>query len=1440
MNGVNVPSNDEIRAFLRDLLESAGPDDLLSMLKREPAWLNPERISALDDFLSKVDPAKEFISTRHRLGTLRRIARVAAGASRIDSFAELARLASQDPFAVWAGLRSTLEAISQPDSDQPYTRFLDLHNEWNERLRQINDIEIFNAGITAMENKGEPTGLSGMRYYDLARFAVIHAPLAVEESTLLVLAAYANLHIESGEDEAARRLIPVCERLEITAYNAMLLSSAKDDEKVHYRELTSSFAGLWYVIGVPFERYMALIAAIKAGKADFESSVVDARKIALATLDSHNQSRPAESYILPSSRHFYLTTSIASFAVLTATELQSAEQLDVSLRLFQSLLGGAWWASLSPSEKGSTVYRYCQMLMSNLVDLDRQQERLERARALLTTSINALPPHAHPGLERDLRLTRARVCAELGRWTVTHFSDAVDEFWKALDVPWGRFDREARGLGLCDLASALSRDVRRINERLDDDVVDTVYRRALTYLPEKPYRRGRITALVNYAIYLNEKSLGNDSHNQEFALKLIDEALTICSSIEEALNESGMRGKIGSFSIAEPHVHTIHASTWQTRGNIIRARSFGRDSSADTSIRGQLDHRLPSGLSPRIFAAMVSYHEGLKALGGVGNDSIRGLLHLNLGYSLMEEELTPERVSLALRYFEGAIEFLKDYPSDLVRARVAQCEILLATADTLDTDSLVRHSRVLAECANVFDSLQEWELGSHALVLCAQSLIKTDKVAHIAAASEILARSVDYAQKAGLADLVVRSLQEEARGRICWYQKSGQDTQQLRLAADALESVVHIITTLLDRSVNALTISLTLQGIRASAAADLVWILVKLDDGEYSARLQRARFFAASHDTANYRISARRGTRLGESRRQAFREEDLLWQRGGDIQVETNLASEVERLEDALTSVGRALELEAILDPILDPSTGSVQSGAEHEVDPEGTLRVQFVVSRWGGVAFVMVKGSQPLRVALDLDLETLSEWLHGNHDEPGWLASYNQRKLGSKWRSKCEALVNNLSAWVWEPIFRSSIDLRGAMLLVAPGQLNGFPLHACSYGGLLIVEAVTEFAYIPSLYAKIRPGPTTFQDCLCVLSDPVVPAETELPGAADEIRRITELLLAHKRNVRVFAHSWGRTGLSAFSTVGRNTLDDVVHGAPEGDVVASELCVADLFVYAGHGHGMGDFGGYLALVDGSSKPSKFSLFKALANAPLVRRTGILLSACETAWEMSGPSPGMSSIVSTFLRLGASFVVGSLWIIGDAKAAQFSIRFVEELLNGASPGRAFLVSLRELVRLGAHISHWGSYCFWLGYDAGGNVVSKPTLPGHRSHTNRNQASQTLALHYHGFTIVVNPDLVDGDWCCIVKRGTYFNSAEFAAASGSDEYMGSFVSNAEESITEAKRYIEDQESRSRTNKAPSGIASVKGTRILSGTRRIGRNERCPCGSGKKFKRCCGLP
>jgi len=41
-----------------------------------------------------------------------------------------------------------------------------------------------------------------------------------------------------------------------------------------------------------------------------------------------------------------------------------------------------------------------------------------------------------------------------------------------------------------------------------------------------------------------------------------------------------------------------------------------------------------------------------------------------------------------------------------------------------------------------------------------------------------------------------------------------------------------------------------------------------------------------------------------------------------------------------------------------------------------------------------------------------------------------------------------------------------------------------------------------------------------------------------------------------------------------------------------------------------------------------------------------------------------------------------------------------------------------------------------------------------------------------------------------------------------------------------------------NEPASSPAPVKQVPIKRDGRKIGRNEPCPCGSGKKYKRCCG--
>jgi preprotein translocase subunit SecA len=56
---------------------------------------------------------------------------------------------------------------------------------------------------------------------------------------------------------------------------------------------------------------------------------------------------------------------------------------------------------------------------------------------------------------------------------------------------------------------------------------------------------------------------------------------------------------------------------------------------------------------------------------------------------------------------------------------------------------------------------------------------------------------------------------------------------------------------------------------------------------------------------------------------------------------------------------------------------------------------------------------------------------------------------------------------------------------------------------------------------------------------------------------------------------------------------------------------------------------------------------------------------------------------------------------------------------------------------------------------------------------------------------------------------------------------------------ARRTQESQESTRRTLRMNRGEESSKPLTIRRATKKVGRNDPCPCGSGKKFKKCCGL-
>jgi len=42
-----------------------------------------------------------------------------------------------------------------------------------------------------------------------------------------------------------------------------------------------------------------------------------------------------------------------------------------------------------------------------------------------------------------------------------------------------------------------------------------------------------------------------------------------------------------------------------------------------------------------------------------------------------------------------------------------------------------------------------------------------------------------------------------------------------------------------------------------------------------------------------------------------------------------------------------------------------------------------------------------------------------------------------------------------------------------------------------------------------------------------------------------------------------------------------------------------------------------------------------------------------------------------------------------------------------------------------------------------------------------------------------------------------------------------------------------------NEIDTAVNDIFGSVIIPDKKKVGRNEPCPCGSGKKYKRCCGL-
>ncbi len=433
--------------------------------------------------------------------------------------------------------------------------------------------------------------------------------------------------------------------------------------------------------------------------------------------------------------------------------------------------------------------------------------------------------------------------------------------------------------------------------------------------------------------------------------------------------------------------------------------------------------------------------------------------------------------------------------------------------------------------------------------------------------------------------------------------------------------------------------------------------------------------------------------------------ERALWSRASRIPIDHHVADEVEELEVAVEQHERGQALRA-LDGSSKPDE-HLEEGGGRLADQE--VEVQFVVSAWGGVAVVREGGAagsavvQPFPVSRGI----LERWLFGDSEEGGrvgW-ATVNERRANSptdrvRWEEEYRALLEELARSVWEPVLRGTgIDLAGRDVLVVPGPLATLPLQAATFAGVPLIEQVEGWACLsvprvpPRNAEGSRPG-----RALLTLSNPALAGGDSLMGTAPEIAALAEICGERGLEAEVLASSGPFAGEEVFRNLGIELPEGTRVSAdrPTPERVAERLAGTDLFVYAGHGLGLTELGGQLLLVDEQGEPSPLCLFRVMAAEPFRRPANIVLSACETAWEATGMIDGMTSIASSFLRLGAASVLGSLWWIGDAHASVATGAFLTELLGDTTPERAYVSAVRRLAATGASSSEWGAYCLWLG------------------------------------------------------------------------------------------------------------------------------------------------
>jgi hypothetical protein len=219
----------------------------------------------------------------------------------------------------------------------------------------------------------------------------------------------------------------------------------------------------------------------------------------------------------------------------------------------------------------------------------------------------------------------------------------------------------------------------------------------------------------------------------------------------------------------------------------------------------------------------------------------------------------------------------------------------------------------------------------------------------------------------------------------------------------------------------------------------------------------------------------------------------------------------------------------------------------------------------------------------------------------------------------------------------------------------------------------------------------------LCILSDPAAAEAEQLTNAPQETAEVAGRLMTLGACVNIAASVGADVGRAVFERRGIHLASsiEVLEERPTPDWLLTHFPQYDHVFYSGHGVGAsaGNLSG-LMLSDESGRSAILSVIEILTMSELKHIALIYLSACETAEEAGDLGPELFSFVSSLLRVGARFVVGSLWRVSDEAAYTFTKQFYEALATLRNPSEAFCVALTELTKIGAKRddpTYWGPF-----------------------------------------------------------------------------------------------------------------------------------------------------